>query len=285
VQYFGPVIEALKNLGGSGRPTEVKDLIAVRLDISDEEQNEQTESGSSRFSKNVDWARFYLAKAGYIGSSKRGVWNLTEKGYVASLSHNEALEVYHGVHSGFHRDDDGSRNSELAELKTQIAQEVEVPEAGEHRGEFLSRLQNLSPAGFERFCKRLLLEADFQDVEVTGRSSSPDGGIDGYGILQINRFMSFQVYFQCKKWSKPVSAPVVRDFRGAMMGRADKGIILTPGTFTREARKEAIRDGAAPIELVDGEKILNMVEELELGVTPRTVYIIDEAFFEEFENY
>jgi restriction system protein len=67
-----------------------------------------------------------------------------------------------------------------------------------------------------------------------------------------------------------------------MIGRADKGIIITTGTFTTEATKEARRDGATPIELVDGETIVRMFERLELGVQPKTVYEVDEAFFAEY---
>ncbi len=138
----------------------------------------------------------------------------------------------------------------------------------------------LPPSGFERLCQRLLRESGFQQVIVTGRSG--DGGIDGNGLLQINPFVSFQVLFQCKRYAGSVSASQIRDFRGAMMGRADKGIILTTGTFTKDAKNEAIRDGAPPIELVDGEKLLAMFEQLELGLKPVTTYEIDDDFFGEF---
>ncbi len=67
-----------------------------------------------------------------------------------------------------------------------------------------------------------------------------------------------------------------------MMGRADKGIIIPTGTFTTEATKEARRDGAPPIELVDGETLKQMFEKLELGVKPKTVYEVDASFFEEY---
>ena len=81
-----------------------------------------------------------------------------------------------------------------------------------------------------------------------------------------------------------MSASQVRDFRGAMMGRADKGIILTTGTFTADAQKEALRDGVPAIELVSGEKLLDMFEGLELGLRPRKTYDVDEQFFETFRH-
>lgn len=282
VQYFGPVIEALKELGGSGRPTEVKDLIVGLLEISEDEQSEQIESGASRFSKNVDWARFYLAKAGYIGSSNRGVWSLTEKGYEATITREDALNIFQQVHSKFKSTDGKPDTSQPLVTQNDAVEEVEMVDTIGHRARYHEKLLSLSPTGFERFCQRLLREAGFQDLEITGRSG--DGGLDGHGGLQINDFVSFQVYFQCKRYSGAVSASVIRDFRGAMMGRADKGIILTTGTFTRQARQEATRDGATPIELVDSEKILDMVEKYELGVSPETIYVIDESFFDEFDD-
>jgi restriction system protein len=126
-----------------------------------------------------------------------------------------------------------------------------------------------------------LRESGFEQVIVSGRSG--DGGIDGQGILQVNPFVSFKVLFQCKRYTGSVSSPQVRDFRGAMMGRADKGIILTTGTFTTDAQKEAVRDGVPPIELVHGEKLLDMFENLELGLTPRKTYDVDLHFFQEFQ--
>lgn len=122
-------------------------------------------------------------------------------------------------------------------------------------------------------------ESGFQEVTVTGRSG--DGGIDGIGILQVNVLVSFKVLFQCKRYSGAVTVAQVRDFRGAMMGRADKGII--PGSFTADSPKEAVRDGVPPIELVDGETLVAMLEKLELGLKPRITYEIDSNFFDAFE--
>ena len=131
-------------------------------------------------------------------------------------------------------------------------------------------------------CQRLLREHGFEQVTVTGKSG--DGGIDGIGILQVNKFVSFTVLFQCKRYAGAVTPSQVRDFRGAMEGRADKGIIITTGVFTAEAKKEARRDGAKPIELVNGDDLVELFESLELGVTPRITYDVDEAFFDEYRE-
>ena len=116
---------------------------------------------------------------------------------------------------------------------------------------------------------------------MTGKSG--DGGIDGVGTLQVNPLVSFKILFQCKRYANTVSPSQVRDFRGAMAGRADKGIIITTGTFTAEARREASRDGVPPIELLDGEKLIDMLEKLELGLKPVTTYEIEHEFFKDFE--
>ena len=150
-----------------------------------------------------------------------------------------------------------------------------------YRQGVLGFLRALAPAGFERLSQRLLREAGFTQVVVTGQSG--DGGIDGYGILQVNPLASFKVLFQCKRYAKSVSPSHVRDFRGAMSGRADKGIVITTGTFSAEARREATRDGAPPIELIDGEKLLDMLEKLELGLRAVATFEVEHHFFNEFK--
>lgn len=167
-----------------------------------------------------------------------------------------------------------------ADDDTESVPPTDQPGGSESETTLLDVLRALPPAGFERVSQRLLRESGFERVIVTGQSN--DGGIDGHGILQVNPFVSFTVLFQCKRYIGTVSASQVRDFRGAMMGRADKGIIITTGTFTTEAKKEARRDGAPPIELVDGEQLVRMFERLELGVKPKTVYEVDDAFFDEY---
>lgn len=286
VQFFSPVIEALKELGGSGRPAEVRDVIANRLNISEQERTELLDGGAPRFDNQVAWARFYLVKAGIIDSSRRGVWSLSDKGRaIEFLSYEEALTIFKQIHSEFQNNgNSGGATSESDEAigETIAPNDTSVSDDSSYRKKLLEILLSLPPSGFERLCQRLLRESGFEQVIVTGRTG--DGGIDGQGILQVNPFVSFKVLFQCKRYTGSVSVSQVRDFRGAMMGRADKGIILTTGTFTTDAQKEAVRDGVPPIELVHGEKLLDMFENLELGLMPRTTYDIDLHFFQEFQS-
>jgi len=130
----------------------------------------------------------------------------------------------------------------------------------------------LSADAFERLTKRILRESGFVQVEVTGRSG--DGGIDGKGIMRLGGLLSFHVVFQCKKYQSAVSSSDIRDFRGAMIGRADKGLFITTGTFTRDAVREATRDGAPPIDLVDGDQLADKLKDLGLGIKKEMVEMV-----------
>jgi len=161
------------------------------------------------------------------------------------------------------------------------SQEAEVAPA-DFVADAIRLLRDLPPAGFERFSQRLLREAGFTQVVVTGKSG--DGGIDGHGSLQFSPLLSLKALFQCKRYKGSVSAPDVRNFRGAMAGRTDYGILITTGTFTAEARREGTREGVSPIELIDAEKLVEMLKSLKLGLKPVTTYEIDKSFFDEFKT-
>ncbi len=96
------------------------------------------------------------------------------------------------------------------------------PAQWDYKQQLLTILRKLPPSGFERLCQRLLEVAGFEEVVVTGQSG--DGGIDGIGILKLNPFVTSKVLFQCKRYSGAVGSPEVRNFRGAMQGRATRGI-------------------------------------------------------------
>jgi restriction system protein len=255
------------------------DLVVEKLSIPDAEVEETLKSGMSRVKNQVHWARFYLAKSGFIDASQRGVWSLTEKGMEAQLTAEDALRHFKDVQTQFRKAPVDEPVESVDQLDADEADETPFG-IEDHRTELLSILRSLSPSGFERVCQRLLRESGFEKVVVTGRSG--DGGIDGHGVIQINPFVSFKALFQSKRYDGVISASQIRDFRGAMMGRADKGIFITTGTFSVSARKEALRDGVPAIELVDGEKLIDMFEYLELGLTPRTVYEIDQTFFDSY---
>jgi len=273
-------LDALRKLGGSGRPDEVVEQISADMRLSDDEQNDVVPSGGSRLKTNVAWARFYLVREGLLDSSKRGIWSLTEKGRSAHLTVEQASEIFARWVKVF--DEQRKTKTNQSEPVAEQVAEASGATPNDYREEALKVILSLPPTGFERLSQRILREAGFTQVIVTGQSG--DGGIDGFGTLQINPLVSFKVLFQCKRYSKSVSSPEVRDFRGAMAGRADKGIVITTGSFTSEAKKEASRDGVPPIELIDGERLIDMLESLEIGLRPITTYEVDHGFFTEFRQ-
>ena len=282
LRWFGPLLDALRDLGGSGTPDEATDKVAELCKVPESQQNELMESGQPRFRNQVAWARFYLKRQGLLDSSTRGVWRLTDKGQVTRLTYAQAQDIFREQV----RIDSAARKQKQKDQQPgtviDTPEELDLSIAADYRDRLLAAIQALPFAGFERLCQRLLREAGFQQVAVTGRTG--DNGIDGHGILELNAFVTFKVLFQCKRYKDSVGTPQIRDLRGAMEGRADKGIILTTGTFTQDAKREARRDGARPIELVDGDKLVDMFEKLELGLKPRTVFEVDDAFFEEFRK-
>lgn len=277
IRFFGPLLDALRGLGGSAKADEAVDRVAEDLELPDNILNEVLPSGGSRFRNRVAWARFYLVREGLVDSSKHGVWSLTPKGFETHLTIEQAKQISDKWVKIF-------QEKRKLKGKVEVAAEQVAEGTGavsqDYREEVLALLLKLPPEGFERLAQRILREAGFTQVVVTGHAG--DGGIDGFGTLQVNALVSFKVIFQCKRYAKSVSPSQVRDFRGAMAGRADKGIIVTTGSFTAEARREATRDGVPPIELLDGEKLLDMLEKLELGLRAVTTYEVEHTFFKEF---
>lgn len=295
-RWINPVLRALRELGGSGKPREVVEKVASNEQLTEDILDRVNPAGGLRFPNQVHWARYFLAEAGLIDRSRPGIWKLTELGAEAGTLSPAAVrglvsEIYARPRAGMAQANSGGAdagagindpiNSDETNVLTASAEGPPPDtELGDYRSRLARILQSLSPSGFERLCQRLLREAGFEQVTVTGKSG--DGGMDGHGILALNAFVSFRVLFQCKRYSGSVSPAQVRDFRGAMQGRADKGLILTTGSFTSEARRESSRDGAPPIELVDGDKLIDLFAKLELGLKPATTYEVDEDFFAEY---
>jgi restriction system protein len=275
--HFIPLIESLRAMGGSAAAYEATDAVIEREKIPETELEKTNKNGGSNVRNAIAWARLYLVYSGHIDSSARGVWRLTEKGLQEDLSKLSPVELFKAIQQSRKTGSSNATSKSSAEAEVNI--EEKILESEETR--LLPVLKSLSPEGFERLCQRLLREHGFQNVKVTGRSG--DGGIDGEGILEINPLLSFKVIFQCKRYQGSIGSGMIRDFRGAMIGRADKGIFLTTGNFTMEAKREAVRDGTNPIELVDGEKLVKMFERLELGLKPRIVYEVDPEFFNEYK--
>jgi restriction system protein len=253
-----PTLEALKALGGSASNEELLEKIIEMGKLPEEitsvmhKNNRQT-----RLAYYLAWSRTVLHRGGAIENSARGVWRITPKGN--TLSKDDVLTLYKNrkklIPAG---DSEELRGNEL----------TEDFEGTAWKDKLLKVLKEISPSSFERLAQQILRESGFTKVEVLGKSN--DGGIDGVGVLQIN-LLSFRVYFQCKRYSNSVDPGAVRDFRGAMDGRSDKGILITTGTFTAGAIKEATRSGAVPIDLIDGDRLCDLLKSLAIGVKTELV--------------
>jgi len=263
-KYFSPAVHAFKERGGSLTIEEMEEEVGERLKLSDEVMEvPHGEGPRTQFQYELAWVRTYLKKAGALTNSERAVWSLTPKG--ASMSDIELEAIPKRIREEERRLRK-SRDNGL-ELSTQQDVDEEASDLG-WKEQLLELLLLLRPDAFERLCQRILRESGFTKVEVTGRTG--DGGIDGTGVLRLN-LLSFQVLFQCKRWKGTVGASVVRDFRGAMVGHADKGLVITTGTFSSDARRESTRDGAPAIDLLDGDALCELMKGLKLGVRTKLV--------------
>lgn len=267
-EMFNPLLQALRNLGGSASITEQEDEVASLLKLSEAELAEIHKGNRTKFSYRLAWARNYLKRFGLLNNSTRGVWALTAAGHdVATVDKNEVKRVVIALDRKEERETD---------KETAATEEAELT----WQEKLLECVRTMPPDAFERLCQRLLRESGFIQVEVTGRSG--DGGIDGKGVVRLGGLLSFHMVFQCKRFKGSVSPSIVRDFRGAMVGRADKGLLITTGSFTKEARREAQREGAPPLDLIDGEALAEKLKELEMGVIVGKRVVEDVAVNEEF---
>ena len=265
-----PTLKALESLGGSASIQELTSRIATDMGLPDEILDVPHKGGpQTEFGYRAAWARTGLKMIGAIDNTTRGVWAITDKGR-GLRSEQQVRGLVRSAYAKARRP--GGENA---------PPEPETANADNDQNwddELLSILQSMEPGAFERLCQRILRESGFTRVEVTGRSG--DGGIDGAGVLRVN-LISFHVRFQCKRYAGSVGAPAIRDFRGAMVGRSDKGLFITTGAFTKEAQREAVRDGAPAIDLIDGSELCILLKDLELGV--KTVQVqkitIEPEFF------
>lgn len=277
-ELMNPLLQALHELGGSGSVNEIYEKVVEKLDLPEkilDILHNPEKSNQTKVEYRLAWARTYLKKYGILDNSSRGVWIIVpDKSDIKKIDPKQvAREVRELI-----RKERALRETEQPDV------EEESEDVPEEVLSWRSKLHHIltkeiTPDAFERLTKRLLRESGFVQVEVTGRSR--DGGVDGKGIIRIGGLLSFHVVFQCKKYQGSVGASHMRDFRGAMVGRADKGLFITTGNFTRDAIKEATRDGAPPIDLVDGDQLADKLKELDLGIKTEVVekVSVDEEWF------
>jgi restriction system protein len=276
-ELLWPTLEAVSELGGSATISELNERVIERMGFDEAQQSLLHADGpQTELEYRLAWARTNLKWIGLLENSARGVWSLTESGRSATPDGVLALDKERRALAAIERrerlaeveidaDGDGSADDDVAEHSWKEL--------------LLRRLLALDPAAFERLSQRLLREAGFINVTVTGKSG--DGGIDAVGVYRLS-LVSFPVYVQCKRYSGSVGPGAVRDFRGAMEGRGEKGLLITTGTFTRDAQAEANRDGARPVELIDGDRLCDLLREYRLGVEVRERLEFDVVVRDEF---
>jgi restriction system protein len=266
-ELMNPTLAALRTLGGSASIPELVERVIAQLQLPRDvvEQPHPGNKSATELEYRLAWARTFLKKYGVVGNSSRGVWSLTPKGLATqAVEPQDVVKVVRAM---------TTKARKKAEADNGVDAGDDEEETTKWREKLLQTLLAMSPSSFERLCMRVLRESGFIQVDVTGRTG--DGGIDGYGVVRLIGMLSFRVSFQCKRYKGNVSASVVRDFRGAMMGRAEKGLIITTSGFTRDAREEATRDGATAIDLIDGELLADKLKELGLGVKTKMVEAIE----------
>lgn len=262
-QLMNPVIAALKKLGGSGTIEEINNLTSEIAHLSPkhlEVLHNPEKDSRTEVEYRLAWARTYLKQFGILENSKRGVWSLTPEG--RTIEKVNPIKV-----KRFMREHQKTQHVDITVEETRN----DVQHSEVWRENLMAILLELQPSAFERLAQRLLRESGFIQVEITGRSG--DGGIDGKGIMRLGGLLSFHVIFQCKRYKGSVSVNQVRDFRGAMVGRADKGLLITTGNFTKDAIREATQDGAPAIDLIDGDLLIDKLKELSLGVETKVIEV------------
>jgi restriction system protein len=266
-----PTVKALLSLGGSGTVEEINSKVYEIAIIP--ESILQIPHGEEGTMNEVDyrlaWSRTYLKKFGLLENSARGIWALSKADI--DINKLDPAEIKRTVREQARPPEKKVITISNKQVEEDIEEEVQNTE--DWKDKLLNILYQITPAAFERLAQRILRESGFFQVEVTGKSG--DGGIDGKGIVRVSGLLSFHVIFQCKRYRGSVSPSQIRDFRGAMQGRADKGLIITTGRFTREAIKEATRDGAPPIDLIDGELLCDKLKELKLGISVQMTETIE----------
>ena len=257
---YKPILAAFRALGGSASPSEIEARVIADLGLPDDVMEELTPGGWPRLRARLDWARLDLKYAGYLESEARGVWALSPPGQEEQQV--DQREILRRANQAIAE----RKLNRQAQQETRDDQQTDglVDEDPTWRDGLLQLLQSIEPSQFERLCQRVLRSSGFTEVNVSGKSG--DGGIDGNGILQIQGIISVPVAFQCKRYRGSVGSPVVREFRGSLGRQAERGLLMTTGTFTQDARREATREGAVFIDLMDGDALLDKLKELQLGV-------------------
>lgn len=301
-EFFSPVLRALET-GEIKHVSEIRKFALDYLNVSEEDRKAMLPSNTQRLVDNrVNWSITYLRKANLIERVARGKYKVTNTGLRVlheKKDHVELKDLYQfdsfrqfiNTDTLSEEKKDLSQPSVLEDLQEGTPQDnlnASMEQINkELSANLLSEIMERSPAFFEKMVVQLLLKMGYgsalEDGFVTGCSG--DEGIDG--IIREDKLGFSSIYIQAKRWAedKAIGRPEIQKFVGALAGQgAQKGLFITTGTFTKEARSYVEKQLSTKVVLVDGEKLTKLMIEYNLGVSVETVYTIkkiDTDFFSE----
>lgn len=281
--------------------SEAVEALAKELGLSEDDLKEMLPSGiQATFVNRVGWASTYMKKAGLLQATRRGFYQITDRGKDLLKKQPKTINVkllkqypeflefqqLKGTRSG----DKALESKGPSDIST--ATPSEALEAAyenlrdELSDELLSRLKKISPAFFERVVVELLVKMGYGGSRVDAGKAigrCGDGGIDG--IIKEDKLGLDVVYIQAKRWdNNPVGRPDVMQFAGALQAqRANKGIFITTSRFTDDARSYVSQIGSK-IVLIDGDQLTSLMIEYDVGVSTVSLYPVkkvDSDYFEE----
>ena len=264
-KYVRPVIEVQQELGGSAKPAKVLDLLIDKVGYAKKPSTQPVNPCPSKIGNEMQKVRKVLLHAGLLDSSHKGVWRLTKIGLATDLSD---INLYHlnelrkKAEKEYRENRKTKINTASLQSETTVYHKKSIGVCVDRRRPLLDHLKTLSPADLKKICQEVLCRSGFEGINIIRESS--ENCLEGECIFQKNLFMLPDVLFQFKCVEDSIKAEEIRDFRRDMRRRADKGIFMTIGFFTEEAKQEAQRDGVSPVVLIDGKKLVGMIKKFKI---------------------
>lgn len=285
-ETFIPILEVLKD----GRVLKSRVLIEevkarFYSGLTDEQLKQETKSGDLLIDNRIAWGKSYLKKGGYISFPERGLVKITEKGknHPTTLTVRD-LENESSLFEFYKQENDSSSatnrvNFNISSPQDLIDEGFNIIER-EIKNELLQKLKNIDPYFFEKVVLKLLKKMGYGEFIETSKSN--DGGIDG--IINEDKLGLDKIYIQAKRFNEgKVREKDIRNFIGAMSGDTNKGVFVTTSEFDDKAIEKA-RSAHHKIICIDGQKLVTLMHEFNVGIQVKTTYEIkqvDEDFFDE----
>lgn len=287
-ETFFPILEVLRD----GKTIHFRDLYQIikkkyYSELTDEQLKERTKSGDILIDNRIGWGKSYLKKGGYIEFPQRGYVKITEKGknQKQDITLNELIAESKFFEFNKEENEDKKSTPNPAEIKTTSSPQDLIDEGFTRieqsvKAELLSKLKSIDPYFFEKVVLRLLNKMGYGEFFETSKSG--DGGVDG--VINEDKLGLDKIYIQAKRFTEgKVREKDIRNFIGAMSGDTNKGVFVTTSEFDNQAIEKA-KSAHHKIILIDGNKLVSLMHEFNVGIQVKTIYEIkeiDEDFFDE----